>query len=150
MKSNLKQINAFLACKNMAIVGASRDPKKFGNQVLAQLVSKGFTVFPVHRQAEEINCIRCYRDIQALPVEVEALCLITPKQQTDDLIRMAINKGIRNIWVQQFSEGSETNNLVNQEDAQIVTGRCIFMYLNPTGLHKFHERMSKIFGVYAH
>lgn len=36
MKSNQKQIKAFLAQKQLGFVGASRNPKKFGNEVLRQ------------------------------------------------------------------------------------------------------------------
>ncbi len=148
-KANLKQINDFLSCRKLAVVGASRNPKKFGNQVFLQLQKHGYELIPVNPSAESIEGIPCVNNIEGLPADVEAVCLITAKPQTDELLRKALEKGINQIWVQQFSEGNETHSIVAESDANIITGRCLFMYTGPEGIHKFHERITKLFGVYA-
>jgi hypothetical protein len=149
MKANQKQINEFLSFRHIALVGASRDSKKFGNQVLTQLVSEGYIVYPVHREAEQINGIRCYRSLDELPAEVKSVCLITPKNQTDEMLKKVLHLGIDQVWIQQMSEGPESKRIASEADANIVMGRCIFMYTNPTGVHKFHMKLNKLFGTYA-
>ncbi len=149
MKANQKQIKEFLNYRHIGLIGASRDTKKFGNQVLAQLVSEGFVVYPVHREADQINGIRCYRTVDDLPAEVESVCLVTPKNATDSFIQQVLDKGIKQLWIQQMSEGPESKRIAMESDANIVMGRCIFMYTNPSGVHKFHWRLNKLFGTIA-
>ncbi len=149
MKGNLTQINAFLSNKSLAIIGASRNEKKFGNQVLKHLSVMGFDLYPVHPQATEIHGIPCYKALNELPDEVRALCMITHKQDTDRLIKEAIENGFKQIWVQQFSETEETLKTAANTECTIITGRCLFMYTQPEGIHKFHQRLNRLFGAYA-
>lgn len=149
MKANQKQIKEFLSHRHIGLVGASRDTKKFGNQVLTQLGSQGYVVYPVHREADQINGIRCYRTVDELPAEVQSVCLVTPKTNTDAVVQQILSKGIRQLWIQQMSEGPESKRIASESDANIVMGRCIFMYTNPSGVHKFHWRLNKLFGTIA-
>lgn len=149
MKANHKQISEFLSFRHIALVGASRDSKKFGNQVLTQLVSEGYVVYPVHREADQIKGIRCYRSVDELPAEVQSVCLVTPKNLTDELLQKVLDRGIKHVWIQQMSEGSESKRIASETDANIIMGRCIFMYTNPTGIHKFHKQLNKLFGTIA-
>jgi predicted CoA-binding protein len=149
MKANLTKIEAFLENKNIALIGASRNEKKFGTQLLKHLWIEGYNVIPVHHEAVEIQGINCYRSIIELPDEVKALCLVTHKEDTDRFIDEAIAHGIKHIWVQQQSETEQTKIRAKNSDVNIVLGRCLFMYSNPKGFHKFHQRLSRIFGSIA-
>jgi hypothetical protein len=51
--------------------------------------------------------------------------------------------------VQQQSETEQTLISAKRNDVNIVLGRCLFMYSNPKGFHKFHQRLSRIFGSIA-
>ncbi len=150
MKANLNQIESFLTNRKIALVGVSRTKSKFGNEVFKQLLGKGYEVVPVHRVMTEFEGHACFGSIESLPDDVSAICLVVPKTETDALLQAALNRGIRQIWVQQMSETSFTNQLAAQSGANIVLGRCIFMYTSPEGFHRFHQRLSKIFGTYAH
>jgi predicted CoA-binding protein len=149
MKGNYKQIESFLKSTKIAIVGVSRTKEKFGNQVMEQLLKIGYEVVPVHREITEINGLQVVSTISELPDDVQALCLIVPKTATDALLREALLKGIKHIWIQQFSDGPETPNIIKESSANIITGRCVFMYTKPEGMHRFHERVNKLFGTYA-
>lgn len=135
--------------KKLGFVGASRNPKKFGSQVFRHLMDQGYTLIPVHQEADQIEGLACIQSMEQLTPDVKAICLLTPRDKTDDLLRQALEMGIQHIWIQQFCEGSETLSLAGASQANIVTGRCLFMYTQPEGLHKMHERMAKIFRVYA-
>lgn len=148
MKSGLNQIRQFLASKKLAIAGASREPKKFGSEVLRHLLNHGYEMEVVHPVAENIEGIDCVKSIDMLPEGIEGICIITPKDQTDKLLAEALKKGIKQVWIQQFSENESTFDIIRESDANVVTGRCIFMYTEPKGIHKFHETVTKLFGVY--
>lgn len=149
MKAKLSQIRSFLNQKTIAVIGASRDPKKFGTEAMNHLVSQGYHLIPVHPEAESIADIACVKSIAELGKDVQALFIALPKDKVDAILQQALDHGISNIWIQQFSDGPQTQTIIQASEANILTGRCIFMYTQPEGVHKFHEKLNKLFGSYA-
>jgi len=49
------QIENFVQGKRLAVVGLSRSGKKFGNMAYKELKERGYTLYPVHPQAQEID-----------------------------------------------------------------------------------------------
>ena len=58
-----KEIEDFVQSKRIAVMGASRDPRKFGNAIVIELKQKGYEVFLVHPEAKEISGQTCYPSI---------------------------------------------------------------------------------------
>lgn len=147
MKVTREQIENFLKEKSIAMAGVSRDPRKFGYQVFKELRTKGYNVLPINPNAESIDSERCYANIHELPSDVDSLLIVTPKDQTDKILRDAINRGIKNIWVQQTAETEETLKIAEEFEKDIIHRKCIFMFTEPVGgIHKFHRTLIKIFG----
>jgi len=147
--TTLKDIQDFLGPKKLAIAGASRDPKKFGGTILTELAKRGYELFPVHPEAEEINGVPCYKTIAALPEGVDHLFITTRKNQTTDLVEQALKRGIRMIWIQQHSETPQALELAGKNGVPVISGRCIFMFMEPvSGPHAFHRWLSRVFGSY--
>lgn len=142
-----KQITAFLACKNLAIAGASRDKKKFGNQVMHELKGKGFEVFPINPHADEIDGIKVYPDVLSVPAEVESLLIVTPKAETKSMLEQALQKGIKHIWIQQMADSPEALAFATENQMNVIYGKCILMHAGPVkGVHEFHRFFMKLFG----
>jgi len=147
MKVRRQQIDEFLKGKQIAIAGVSRNPKKFGYTVFQDLSDKGYEILPVNPNTDSIDGVKCYRDVSSLPESVSSLLILTPKNQTDSILREAINKGIKNIWVQQMSDTQETLKIAEEYDREIIFGKCIFMFSEPvTSIHRFHRSLVKFFG----
>ena len=147
MHSVKQQIDAFLAGKTIALIGASRNKKKFGYLSFRSLLDKGYNVIPVNPNTDTIDDVKCYQKISELPPEVDSALIMTPKETTDEALRQAINKGIKNIWVQQMSDTNDTIKIAEEYQHEIITGKCIFMFAEPvSGIHKFHRILVKWFG----
>jgi uncharacterized protein len=147
MKVTKQQITNFLEGKRLAIAGVSRDPKKFGYLVFKDLTKNGFTVLPINPKSELIDGIKCFKSVSELPKDVESLLIMTPKHMTDDTLREAISRGIKNIWVQQMSETKDTLKIAEEYQKEIIFGKCIYMFAEPVpGFHKFHRTLVKLFG----
>ena len=145
----IKQINEFLAPKKLIVAGVSRDEKKFGNLVFKDLINKGYDVCPVNRNADEIDHVKCYNKVTDIPDGYDKLLIITPKDQTMDILIQAKEKGIDHIWIQQSSENKEVLNFIKKENINAIYKKCVFMFTEPvTGGHKFHRRIVKFFGGY--
>ncbi|MCG8699231.1 MAG: CoA-binding protein [Bacteroidales bacterium] len=147
MKVTKKQIDAFFENKKIAAVGVSRNVKKFGYAVFRELRFKGYDIVPVNPNADEIDGVKCYKSISELPGEIDSVLLMTPKKSTDTVLKEVLDKGIKNIWVQQSSDTKETINLAASYQKEIITGKCIFMFSDPVvSIHKFHRNLVKMFG----
>lgn len=141
------QIDTFVSQPVKAVIGVSRNKRKFGYMVFNELRQKGYRLLPVNPHADTIDDVPCYKSIDQLPGEVTAAIVLTPKNNTLDTVQQLINKGIKHIWIQQKAETREAIELALKNQVQLVHGKCIFMFSDPvTGGHKFHKTLLKFFG----
>jgi len=142
----LKQIEDFLASEPIAMVGVSRNPKKFGFASFKELREKGMNVIPVNLYADEILGNVVFKDIKRLPSDVRGVIIMTKKDQTAGVIRDAREKGIKQIWIQQMAETREAISETEGSDINLITKECILMHYKPHSIHKFHGGLKKFFG----
>lgn len=138
----------FLNDKEIALAGVSRNPKKFGNAVYKTLKSKGIKIYPVNPNVDLIEDEICYRSLNDLPAHVKNLLILLKPSETEKILKEAISRGIKKIWIQQGSENATVVELANEAGITLITGKCVLMYADPTGFHKFHMRLNKLFGKY--
>ncbi len=140
-------IKDFFSTNSIAIAGASRNAKKFGNIVCRKLKEKGFNIYPVNPSGESICDLQTYKEIADLPTEVQHLIILTRKDRTTEIVKQAIAKGIQNIWIQQMSDSPEAIEIATEAGIHLICGKCLFMYAEPVeGMHKFHRGCKKLFG----
>jgi predicted CoA-binding protein len=144
--TKLKQIEEFISAEPIAMVGVSRDPKKFGYAAFKELKEKGLKIIPVNPSASEILGVRAYPNINSLPAEVGGIIIMTKKDQTHGIVKDAKARGIKNIWIQQMADSKEAINELEGTGINYITGQCILMHYKPHGFHKFHKTLNKIFG----
>jgi predicted CoA-binding protein len=142
----LKQIEDFLTSEPIAMVGVSRNPRKFGHAAFKELKDKGMNIIPVNPYASEIHGSKVYPDIKNLPPEVKGLIIMTKKDQTASIIRDAKGLGLKQIWIQQMADSKEAINEMKDTDINFITGECILMHYKPHSVHKFHKALRKFFG----
>lgn len=125
-----EQIETFLASPAFGVVGASTNRHKFGNKVLRCYQQHGRRVVPVNPNEKEIEGVACVPGIGDLPPDVESISMITPPKVTEQLVPLAIEKGIKNIWMQPGAESPEAIALCRQRDINVIAdGSCILVVL---------------------
>lgn len=144
--TKLRQINEFIDAQPLAMVGVSRNPKKFGYIAFKELKNKGMNLVPVNPEADQIMGEKAYRNVAALPSEVKGLIILTNKNTTASVVKEAREKGIKQIWIQQMSDSHEALDELRGSDINFITGECILMHYKPTGMHKFHGALKRFFG----
>ena len=141
------EVDEFLSQEVLALAGASRNGKKFGNTVLRELLAKGYRVHPVHPEADLVEGRRAYRSLADLPEPVGGLVLVVPKPRATALVREAAEAGIRRVWLQQGAESPEAESLAKEKGLAYVGGECVLMFLRDTGfLHRAHRWFNGVFG----
>jgi len=123
-------ITAFLEAGPFAVVGASVDRSKYGNKVLRCYQQHGRVVFPINARADEVEGLKAFPSLAALPVPVKAISVITPPAITEQVVRDAASAGVTHIWMQP---GAESNAAIREAAAAgmavIAGGPCLLVVL---------------------
>jgi hypothetical protein len=121
-------VAAFFRSKVIAVVGASRDERKYGSKVYHRLKSLGrYTVYPVNPLAGAIDDDRCFKNLAALPEPPDAVIFITPPPRTAAVMREALGLGVKTFWTQPGAEGPESIRLAEEAGANLIYGRCVLV-----------------------
>jgi predicted CoA-binding protein len=119
--ATLKQINDFIGSQPIALVGVSRNPKKFGYTAYKELKEKGMDIIPVNPEADEIMGEKTYRNVSSLPSDVKGIIVFTKKEKTASVVKEAIEKGIKQIWIQQMADSKEALDELKGSDINYIT-----------------------------
>jgi predicted CoA-binding protein len=136
----------FLAGPALALVGASRSGRKFGNVALKTLRSKGYRVYPVHPGAESIDGERCYHDLASVPERVSAVIVVVPPHEAIGVVSDAHAAGMNQVWLQQGSESPAVLDACRDLGIEAVAGECVLMFAHPTSYHKAHAWLWRLLG----
>ena len=141
-----RAIEEFITSKSIAVVGLSRSGKKFGNSAFMELSKRGYEVFAVHPEVEEIAGTRCYPDLTALRGRVEGVVICISPGDVAGVLMEAAAIGLRNVWLQQGAESPEAIALAKDLNLNLVAGKCILMYAPPVeGFHAWHRALYRLF-----
>lgn len=148
-KASLDGIKEFMNQKNMALAGVSLNKMKFGNSLFKELKNKNYTVYPVHPTLESFEGEKCYPDLKNLPSDVTALIICTKPENVFPLIKDAVGRNIRHIWLQQGAQNDEAIQYAIDHGVNVIHRECVMMFANPVvSVHKFHRTLRKFFGGY--
>jgi predicted CoA-binding protein len=129
------QIETFLASPAFGVVGASTNRHKYGNKVLRCYQQHGRNVVPVNPNEPEIEGLPCVAAIGDLPSDVASISMITPPAVTAKLVPLAIEKGIKNIWMQPGAEHPDAVSLCRERGVNVIAdGSCLLVVLG------YHEQ----------
>jgi len=100
MQTIKQAASTFLASKRIAVTGVSRSPKDHGaNTVFKRLRERGYEVFAINPNAEEVEGVRPYPDLRSVPGGVEAVVIGTRPEVADDTMRECAELGITQVWM---------------------------------------------------
>ena len=128
--------SAFLANKRIAVTGVSRNPKGHGaNVVFKRLRDRGYEVFAVNPNADQVEGVTSYHDLRSIPGGVEAVVIATAADKADSTVRECAELGIEQVWMHRsFGPGSvcETTTTYGREHGMtVIDGGCPLMF-DPT------------------
>lgn len=129
-----EQIDRFLQAKRFGVVGASTDRTKYGNRVLRCYQEKGLSAVPVNPKEREVEGVPCFADVAELPDDVTSISVITPPAVTEQVVEAAIEKGIKNIWMQPGAESQKAVDRCLEAGINVIAdGSCILVVLGYHG-----------------
>ena len=92
---------------SVAVLGASRDRRKFGNKAVRAYTASGFTVFPVNPSETAIEGIKAYPTLDAIPEPIDFVSFYVPPAVGLKLLPSVADKEPKEIWLNPGSESDE-------------------------------------------
>lgn len=111
--------------KNIAVVGASANPDKFGNKIMINLINRGFNVFPINPRGGKILNRDVYTSLDDLSKDVELLDIVTPPDISMDILKKANDLDFKKVWLQPGSENEEIIEYLKSNNFEYIAQACI-------------------------
>lgn len=144
---------AFLANRRIAVTGVSRNPKGHGSNVVYQrLRDRGYDVFAVNPNADEVEGDACFHDLKSIPGGVDGVVVGTRPETAETTMRECAELGIRQVWLHRsFGTGSASEAATaygREHGITVINGGCPLMF-EPTADFG-HKIMRAIFTMNGH
>lgn len=114
--------------KKIAVVGVSSDPNKYGYKIFFDLIKNGYNVYGINPNIENLNGIKIYSSLKALPEKPDILIIVVPPDISKEIVKTAVEIEIKEIWFQPGSESKEAVEIVKSNNIKTVT--ACFMVSN--------------------
>ena len=92
----------FFYPKTIAVIGATSNPKKFGNAVTINILENKnlqSEIFLVSNKSQEISGLKCYKSILEIPKDVDIAIILVPARVIDEVIDQCIEKMVKGIII---------------------------------------------------
>ncbi|AMP90658.1 CoA-binding protein [Legionella pneumophila] len=123
-----QQIEVFLKSPAFAVVGASSNRAKYGNKVLRCYLQNGKKVYPVNPHETLIESLPVTHSVNDLPDDVQSISIITPPSITEKVVKEAVKKGIKHIWMQPGAESVSAIQYCLDHKLNVISGgACILV-----------------------
>ena len=125
-----ERISRFFTSAQFGVVGASNRRHKFGNKILLCYLLNNLNAIPVNPTELQIEGIDCVATVGDLPDGVKSISIITPPQVTEKVVVQAVEKGIRNIWMQPGAEHDGAMERARKAGMNVIGyGPCLLVAL---------------------
>jgi predicted CoA-binding protein len=123
----------FLAHRRVAVTGVSREPKDHGsNVVFKRLRDRGYEVFAVNPNAEQVEGAPAYHDLRSIPGGVEAVVIGTKPERADETMRECAELGINHVWMHRGPGAGSVSESAAQYGRRhgmtVIDGGCPCMF----------------------
>ena len=133
MQSVKEAAATFLANKRVAVTGVSRTPRTHGsNSVYKRLRERGYDVFAVNPNADEVEGDRSYPDLKSIPGGVDAVVIATRPEIGEATMRECAELGIKHVWMHWGAGASSVSQAATaygrEHGITVIDGGCPLMF----------------------
>ncbi|MET0835933.1 MAG: CoA-binding protein [Thermoleophilaceae bacterium] len=123
----------FLARRRVAVTGVSRQPKNHGSNVVYQrLRERGYEVFAVNPNADEVEGDPSYHDLRSIPGGVDAVVIATRPERAEATMRECADLGIKHVWMHRGPGAGSVSTAAadygRQRGIAVIDGGCPCMF----------------------
>ena len=112
------------SARTIAVVGASRDPRKAGGSVPEGLQRRGFRIIPINPFADELFGERVYRTLADVPEKVDLVDVFRPAAEAPEIARQAVAIGAKALWLQEDIRSEEARRIAEEAGLDYIEDEC--------------------------
>jgi predicted CoA-binding protein len=112
------------SARTIAVVGASRDPRKPGGSVPVGLQERGFRIVPINPYAHELFGERVYRSLAEVPEPIDLVDVFRPASDAPEIARQAVKIGAKAFWLQLDIRSDEARRIIDAAGLDYVEDQC--------------------------
>jgi len=147
-------LDRILMPKSIAVIGASKDPFKWGHMLLSAIMKGGFEgkLHPINPKETEIEGLTCYPSVKDIPGDVDMAIVVVPARVVSTIFSDLAEKGVSGavIITSGFGEaGEEGRRLIEQMKAN-AGGKVRFIGPNCMGICSSPAKLSALMIPFLH
>lgn len=100
--------------RTVAVVGASADRQKYGNKSVRAHLKACWKVYPVNPRAEEIEGLKCYPSVAAIPGKLDRITVYLPASASLGLLQEWADRKPGECF---FNPGSDDPEVIEKAEA---------------------------------
>lgn len=147
-------LDRILMPKSIAVIGASKDPFKWGHMLLSSIMKGGFEgrLYPVNPREAEILGLKCYPTVKDIPDEVDMAIVVVPARVVPSIFRDLAEKGVKGAVVisSGFGETGEEGEKLVEEVKLNAQGKVRFIGPNCMGICSSPAKLSALMVPFLH
>lgn len=95
--------------KTVAVIGASSNPRKFGNRAVRAFRRQGYTVVPINPNEPEVEGLKTYPSVLDVPEPIDMATFYVPPEIGEQVMREVAARRIPEVWL---NPGAESDALI--------------------------------------
>ena len=112
----------------VAVVGASKDPSKFGHVIYCDLRRKGFVVFAINPNRTHVAGDEAFASLKKLPARPTIVDVVVPPEVGAGVLRECLDLGLMNVWLQPGAESPENLAFLQERGFNYIADDCIMVH----------------------
>jgi acetyltransferase len=133
----MKNLNKFFSPKSIAVIGASKDTKKIGHQLLKNIIDGGFSnnIYPINLDENRILGLKAFKSVLNVPEKIDMAIVAIPAEIVPQVLKECGKKKIGNVIIISagFSEIGETGKKL-EDDLKKIAEKYQINILGPNCL----------------
>ncbi len=127
----------FLAQRNIAIVGVSRQSGEAANMIYKTFKGKGYQAYPVNPNLQTLDGDTVYPDLKSIPVKLDGVFMLTRPEVSRQVVQECIELGVARVWMHENAFAGAAASSVSPQAVQeckdngieVIAGGCPMMFL---------------------
>ena len=117
----------------IALIGASNDPKKYGNKIFIDLLAKGYIVYPINKTETQIQGIKSHKSVSDLIQKPSIINFVIPPDEGLKVTKDLVQKGYDNFWYQPGADSRKISEFLIDENKNFIDDKCIMVVTRLSG-----------------
>ena len=111
--------------KIVAVIGASSDPRKFGNRAVRAFRRQGHIVIPINPHETQVDGLKAYASVLDVPDAIDMATFYVPPEIGEQVMPEVARKRIPEVWLNPGAESDKLIKLARSLDVEPIVACSI-------------------------